>query len=156
VGLAVTVVGLICLIPLACLLVPIGWFVNVLVEQSILAMVTENLGMGDGFRRGFEVLRANLGVMILMWFILAIIGTIAGLLMGTPLVVFLGPALIGAVTGSETVLRGGFILTALCLVGYLPVLIVLGGILNAYIRSAWTLTYLRVTGKQAVQAAASM
>ena len=38
-------------------------------------------------------------------------------------------------------------LAALCFVAYLPVLILLNGVLRAYIESAWTLTYLRLTGK---------
>jgi len=30
-------------------------------------------------------------------------------------------------------------------VGYLPILIVLGGVLRAYIQTAWTLTYIQLT-----------
>jgi hypothetical protein len=37
---------------------------------------------------------------------------------------------------------------------YLPVLLVLSGILRAYIGSAWTLTYLRLTGRTPVPPAA--
>jgi len=37
------------------------------------------------------------------------------------------------------------IISALCCAAYIPVLILLVGILRAYIQSAWTLTYLRIT-----------
>jgi hypothetical protein len=33
-----------------------------------------------------------------------------------------------------------------CLVLYLPVLIILGGILKTYVSSVWTLTYRKLTG----------
>jgi hypothetical protein len=46
-----------------------------------------------------------------------------------------------------TALTSWLIIAGLCLVAYLPVLIVLGGILKAYIESAWTITYLRLTAK---------
>jgi hypothetical protein len=44
-------------------------------------------------------------------------------------------------------LGGGLLTAALCFLAYLPVLLVLSGILRAYIESAWTLTYMRLTNK---------
>ena len=58
--------ALICLIPLACVLVPVLWFVWVIVEQASIAIVIEDLGILDGLRRGWEVVRLNLGVMVVM------------------------------------------------------------------------------------------
>lgn len=147
-GLAITLVGLICIIPIVCLLVPIGWFISVLTEQANIAIVTENLGIMDGIKRGYEVLRANLGPIIVMWLILGLgVGLVGGLIIGLPIALLIGPAVIGVISGNETALGGGLLVTGLCLVAYLPVLIVANGILQSYIRSAWALTYLRLTGK---------
>lgn len=149
VPLAVTVVGLVCIIPLICLLVPIGWFISVLTEQANIAIVTENLGIIDGLKRGYQVLTANLGPMILMWLILGVgFSLVGGLIIGLPVFFIIGPAVIGAISGNQNALGGGLLVTGLCLVAYLPVLIVANGVLQSYIRSAWTLTYLRLTGKR--------
>jgi hypothetical protein len=149
VPLAISVIGLVCLIPLICLLVPIGWFVSVLTEQANIAIVTENLSLMDGLKRGYEVLRANLGPMIVMWLILVLgVSLVGGLIIGIPIALIVGPAVIGAFSGNETALGGGLLVTGLCLVAYLPVMIVANGILQSFIRSAWTLTYLRLTGKR--------
>ena len=147
--LVVSIIGWICLIPLICVLVPIGWFVSVLTEQANIAIVTENLGLVDGLKRGYEVLISNLGPMIIMWLILGIgFSLVGGLIIGLPIFFIIGPAVIGAISGNNNVLGGGLVVTGLCLVAYLPVFIVANGILQGYIRSAWTLTYLRLTGKR--------
>jgi len=139
---------LICLIPLVCLIVPFGWLVGVWIEQANIAIVVENLGIVDGLKRGWQVFRDNIGTMIVMGLILIIgVGMIGGFIIGIPLFAILIPALAGVFIGTENALGGGLLVAGLCFVAYLPVLLVLGGILHGYIESAWTLTYLRVTGK---------
>jgi hypothetical protein len=46
--------------------------------------------------------------------------------------------------------------SALCCVSYLPILIVVSGIIRAYIGSAWTLTFLRLTKWPADQKSADL
>ncbi|HEY6071965.1 MAG TPA: hypothetical protein VIV15_00885, partial [Anaerolineales bacterium] len=45
--------GLLCLIPFVCILVPIMIFLNLVLEQAFIAMVKENLGIMDGWNRGW-------------------------------------------------------------------------------------------------------
>src|SRR4030065_161277 len=59
-------IGFICIIPLLCLLIPISWAVMVVIEQAKAAIVLEDLGIGDGLRRGWEVVRAHVGELIVM------------------------------------------------------------------------------------------
>jgi len=140
-------VGLLCL-PLLCVLIPLGWLVGVYLEQVNLAMVIENLGIPAGVQRGWEVFRNNLGTMIIMGLILYLgVSLIGGLLIALPIGLIVVPALIGVMAGTDVFKQSGFVLAAICFVAYLPVLIVLNGVLRAYIESAWTLTYLRLTGK---------
>ena len=149
VGLVITIVGLVCLIPLICLLVPIGWLVTIITEQASIAIVVENLGILDGLRRGWDVVRNNLGPVIVMGLILILgVGLVGGFIIGLPFAAIVLPALFGVIAGTPTAIRGGLAFAALCLVAYLPVLIVLNGILRGYIESAWTLTFLRLTGRQ--------
>ncbi len=141
---------LICLIPLICLLVPVAWFVSVIVEQAINAIVIENLGVFAGLQRGWAVVKANLGTMIVMALILFIgVGVIGGFIIGLPLVLVVAPAVIGVIAGSGRATGSGLLISGLCFVAYLPVLLALSGILNGYTGSAWTLTFMRLTGRQA-------
>ena len=142
--------GALCLIPLICILVPVVWFVSVIVEQASIAIVVENLGVMDGLRRGWELVRANLGTMIVMALILLLgVNVIGGLIIGLPVVLIVVPAVLGGAIGGERAFGGGLIFALVCFVAYLPVLLVLSGILRGYIETAWTLTFLRLTAKPA-------
>jgi hypothetical protein len=160
IGLGILTLGivLICLVPFICLLVPIGWLIGVILEQANIAIVVEDLNILDGFKRGWEVFRENIGTMVVMGLILGIGGAVVGFIMALPFLIIVVPAAIGVAgglaSGSDVMFGSGLIIAGLCFVGYLPVLIVLSGILQAYIKSAWTLTYLQLTGKAGVEAVA--
>jgi len=135
-----------CLIPLLCLLLPLGMAVGVWVEQSTIAIIVEDLGIIDGLKRGWEVVWTNIGTMILMWLILVlVIGIIGSFIIGLPFFAIAIPSMIGVLLGTETVQSTAMILGAVGLICYLPFLIVLAGILRSYTESAWTLTFLRLT-----------
>jgi hypothetical protein len=146
--------GLVCLIPLICILVPVFWFVSVIVEQASIAIVLEDLGVMDGLRRGWEVVRLNLGTMIVMALILSLgVAGIGGFIIALPIAFVVLPAIIGTAVGqvpTDQTLPAGWILAAVCIVAYLPVLLILNGILRSYIETAWTLTFMRLTGKPPV------
>lgn len=143
-------IAFLCLIPLMCLAIPVGWLVWIWVEQANIAIVVENLRITEALRRGWQVFRDNLGIMIVMGLILIVgFGLIGGLIISAPLFLVAVPAILGAAIGGRASESTGLVIAGLCLVVYLPVLIVLSGILKAYIESAWTLTYLRITGKPA-------
>jgi len=147
---------LICLIPLICLLVPVSWLVTVVFEQINIAIVVEDLDIIAGLKRGWEVFRENIGNMIVMGLILGIGGFIIGFILAIPLIIVMVPVAIGIIggttSGSEFLFGGGIAVALICLATYLPVLIVLNGILQSYIKTTWTLTYLRLTGGKAAEA----
>ncbi len=142
-------IGFLCMLPLICILIPVMWLVSVFIEQANLAVVLDDLDIVAGLRRGWDVFRDNLGNLIVIGLILGIGGAIVGFIFALPLMLLVIPAALGAVWGGVTEsalpLGGGIATALLCFVGYLPFLIVLGGILRAYIQSAWTLTYLQLT-----------
>jgi hypothetical protein len=144
-------VGIACWLPLLCILAPILWFITVIVEQAGIAIVLENLGILDGLRRGWQVVRENLGTMIVMALILLLgVGFIGGLIIALPIVLIVVPAVIGASVGRQEG-YGSIILAVVCFIAYLPVLLVLSGILRSYIQTAWTLTFMRLTAAKPVE-----
>lgn len=136
-------VGFLCIIPLVCILIPASWVLAVVVEQAQSAIVIKDLGMLDGLKHGWEIVRSNAVPMIIMTLILGIGSVIIGILIALPLILALIPIIIGMETLRES-LTPIYISLACCAV-YMPVLIFFNGILTAYIQSAWTLTYLRLT-----------
>lgn len=140
-------IALICMIPLFCLLLPVGWFVGIIIEQANVALVVEDIGILEAIQRGWDVVKDNVGAMIVMGLILLIGGGIAAALLTVPFALVVLPVVFGAVSGNDAGLGLGIGVSLLCGVVYLPILLVLSGILRAYIGSAWTLTYLRLSSK---------
>jgi len=140
-------IGVLCLIPLLCILIPVMILVGVYVTLTTVALVVENLGVFEAFRRAWEVARANVGPLLVMTVILILGSAIVGLLLAAPFILILVPVVATVAVGTQTALSSGLILGGVCLVLYLPVLIVLNGILNTYVLGAWTLTFRRLTGQ---------
>ncbi len=145
-------IGLICFLPLLCVLIIVLWFVGLIVQMAESAIVIENLGIMDGLRRGWDVVKTHLGPVLVMWLILLVIGIAIGLLIAIPVLVTIVPAAIAfglANANAQTLTFGPLIIGLVCCTIYFPFLLVLNGILTAYIQSAWTLTYLRLTAARA-------
>jgi len=138
--------GLLCCIPLFCLMVPAIWAISLWVDQASIAIVIENLGILDGMNRGWEVIKTNAGTMVIMWLILILgLGLIGGTILALPFIVVFFPVFISLAANNGHPMWAGLLIGALCLVAYLPFFIVLGGILRGYIQAAWTLTFMRLT-----------
>jgi len=100
----------------------------------------------EGIRRGLEVVRTNLGPMFVMGVILVLgLGFIASFAIGLPFLFIMAPLIVGAIAGSGEFLRGRFVVSVVCFYLYLPVVVLLSGVLRVYISSAWTNTNLRLT-----------
>jgi hypothetical protein len=137
-----------CLIPLMCLFIPVMWAVNVVIEQANIALVVENLGITEAISHGWQVVKNNIGNMIVMSFILFLgVSLIGGIIIGLPLLIVAAPAFVGIAAGTTEALRNGMIVSVFLFLVYLPILLLLSGILRSYTSSAWTLTYLRLTTK---------
>jgi hypothetical protein len=134
-----------CLIPLICLAIPLG-----LVASGYLSMVQNGIVLGrqgvfEALGRGWTLLKANFWPLVLVAVILWVVGLVAGLLMSAPLLIAALPLLAVALSQPNQDLAAYLPLIG-CFVLYLPVLIVLGGILKTYVSGVWTLTYRRLTG----------
>jgi hypothetical protein len=141
-------VGLIGMVPLLigcfCLLVPIMFVVGMIVRQAENAIVLEDLRVMPALSRGWDVFRANLGPIVLMAIILAVIALVIGFVITLPVILIVFPAVIAFAAGDAQNWTPLIMMTVgLCI--YTPILLVLNGIMMAFTESAWTLTYMRLT-----------
>lgn len=139
-------VGLICLIPLICLMIPAFWLFGIIIEQANVAVVADDVDVLESLNRAWKMFKANLGNLVVVGLILAIAGFIIGLIIAIPFVAALLPLIPAFINGQsgQAVLSG---LTASLVIAliYLPIAVLLNGILQAYVGAVWTLTYRRLT-----------
>ena len=127
-----------------CLLIPIMFVLRIIFRQAERAVVLEDMALLPSLSRGWEVFRANLGPIIVMAIILGIIGFVVGIVISLPILLVVIPAAMAFTFGNgDGTMPFIFITACVCL--YAPVLLVLNGIVTAFIESAWTLTYMRLT-----------
>ena len=136
-------IGFACLLPLICILVPISWVVTIIIEQANAAIVLDDLSLMDGLRRGWEIVKSNLGPTLIMGLILFVIAFVVGLVVAIPIFIIAFPAMLGFFAGGGENTTPLIVMTV-CFCLYLPVALVLQGIMIAYTGSAWTLTYMRL------------
>lgn len=141
-------VGFLCLLPLICLLIPVLWAVNLIIEQANRAIVLEDRSMLDAFKRGWEILKGNPGPLIVMSLILFGISFAVGIVIALPILMTIFPAIFALVMNEGRSFTPLYIaIGVLCL--YAPISWLLSGILNTFVHSAWTLTWMRLTNKPA-------
>jgi hypothetical protein len=134
----------ICLTPLACLGFLLVAVLGVFTYLAQIAAVTQNLGFGDAFGRAWDVVQRNIGAVVLLAVLLVIITLVAGFIIAVPFLIALAPLGIAAFAyfnGNPQAASAGAIVAGLCFVLWIPVAIVLGGILETWHISAWTLAY---------------
>jgi hypothetical protein len=79
--------------------------------------------------------------------LLAIIGFVAGLVIAIPVFLVVFPTIFAFAMGQGETYTP-LIFMAVCMCIYIPIALVLQGIITAYTESAWTLTYMRITQPQ--------
>lgn len=139
-------VGFLCLLPLICLLIPVGIAVGIIIEQANRAIILEDLSMLDGLKRGWEITRSNAGPIIIMALILFGISLVLGVVIALPIFIIVFPTIFALVLGEGRSFTPLYLALA-CFCLYIPVAWLLNGILATFTQSAWTLTYLRLTQK---------
>jgi hypothetical protein len=150
IGVVTAGIGFLCLLPLFCLLIPLALAYSVYSEIANVALVKEGLGATDALERAWQVLRNNLGNLALMAIILIIGGFVVNIIIAIPLFVAIAPLVAGMFSGTQSGFGQGLNVFLICLVVYLPVLIVLNGIVQSYLHAAWTLAYGEIAGGAAL------
>jgi hypothetical protein len=138
-------IGFLCAVPLLCVLVPALFAIGIVVQQANAAMVIEDLSMMDGVRRAWGVVKKNVGPVLLIWLITAVIGGVIGFVLALPVLITVIPAAVALAASPNEFPTAIVAVAGLCFVLYIPVLIVAQGILTSYVESVWALTFLRLT-----------
>ena len=160
----ITAVGLILLVILLAIVVAAALsLVTHFIRRTI---VLENLGVFEGIRRGFALVRQRLGDTVIMWILMIALGlAFAVLMIPVILVLILAGVVIGGLPGllvgwlASLAAEGPAPWIAGAAIGvpiFLAVLIVpalfLSGLVEVFKSSTWTLTYREVTALQTIQA----
>lgn len=144
------IVGIVGMMPIMigclCLLVPVMFVLGMIFRQAENAVVLEEMGVLPAIARGWEVFKANLGPIILMAIILGVLGAVAGFVIAIPIFIIVFPAMFAYMLGGGSNMP--LILMGVCMCIFIPVALILQGIIMAYTESAWTLTYMRLTKPQ--------
>ena len=134
-------IGLICFLPLICLLIPLGIALSIYTLLTQIALIVEELDIVAAFQRAWDVFRSNLGEVIVMGLILGVGGFVVGLILAIPFILMVLPFITGLIVGTDTSTVAGLSLTLIGILFYIPVLFVASGIMRTFITGSWTLTY---------------
>jgi hypothetical protein len=108
------------------------------------AAILEGLGWIDAFKRGWDVLKNNLGPTILFWLIFVVIGLIFGVL----ILGVLGGASVPFIALFANTDPGPWILAPICIGGLLFIIIaaLINSVVTTFTSATWTLAYREMTG----------
>ncbi len=111
------------------------------------AAILESMGWIDAFKRGWQVLKENLGPTIIFWLIFLVIGLILGTVVFGGLAVVTLP-FIAALSQTDP---GPWIIAPICVGGVLGMIVFafIGGIVETFTSATWTLVYRDLTGLKA-------
>jgi len=138
-------IGMLCIIPFLCVLVPVFWAISILIEQTVIAMVLENRGIVDGLKRAWQVIKANWGPYLVMSLIVIFGAGILQVLISLPAIAIVVPVVFALIAQTKAALTAGIGIAVIFFLIYLPIAIALNSILTSYIGTAWTVTYRRLT-----------
>lgn len=141
-------IGVICLLPLLVVLVPLFIAAGVYVNLSRVAVVIENIGIMAAFVRSLQVIRANIGAIILMALLLFVAPWLMGIILSVPFAAAGLPALLGLTISESDFILKGLAGTLLCAIAYFPIYLLFVGIINTFTTGAWTLVYRRLIGQR--------
>jgi hypothetical protein len=141
----------ICLAPLACIGFLLIAVLSVYTLLAQVAAVVDDLPAMAALSKAWQVVQANLAGVIVLGLILIVINFVFSFLVATVTAALIGPAFVGAVIagqGENPNASMAFIAVgALCLTALIPVLIVIGGVVQTWVTAVWTLAYKHFTGR---------
>ena len=142
--------GAVCAFPLMLLFIPLWILVYALMEQSIAAIVVDNLNFSSALQRAWELVKKNLGVMALISIIIYLGFMIVGMIISVPMMIPMFGFIFNNMT-SEPDMQAFQSLTrnmVWWMLAFSPIYAVFQGILLTFMQAAWTLTYMRLTKPQ--------
>lgn len=138
--------GFICLAPAVILSLLLSIPIGVLQRLAVRACVFEELGVRASIARAWEILRGNLGWLLLVWLVLAIASAGVMVLIGFPLAAVWW--LLLSTAWLAMLFSPLFSVVLLLLIGLAAWLVVsaVGGVVETFTSATWTLAYRELTG----------
>jgi hypothetical protein len=138
--------GALLVIPLACVLALAYIPFAIVAHFAQFAVVLDDLGVGDAFRKGWAVLQTNLGPIIVLGLLIIVIGFVVGLLIFSAFLALALPVAAMLAVGGARLDVLVIASAAVAFLLYLPIALVLSGILQTWTTAAWTLAWKHFTG----------
>lgn len=134
---------------LICLTIPISIGVGLLLTQTNIFIVAENMNVIDAIKASWEfVFEKNLGNYLLMFLIVGVGGWIVSFALAIPIFMLLVPIGMGIFLSEGAMLGAGLLIgLGIFFALYIPVAILVNGILTAFVQAVWTLTYHELRSK---------
>lgn len=137
-----------CLLALLCLLIPLGIFLSLIYPFAMRGAVLRDMSVGDSIRHGYQVLRDNLGIILLLSLAFLILNIVVGLI---TLAILLPLGLAVAVPTNlladtnATFLQG--LIIVLGAIAATAITAVISALVVSWQSSTFTLAYMEFTGK---------
>jgi hypothetical protein len=116
-------------------------------------MIIHKLAVRDGIRHGWQVLRTNIGEIIVLGIIFLLIGFVVGivtLIVALPLaLIFVVPIILSAVQGNAVITGATVILAFFGVLAFILVSAAISSILRTFQSTTFTLAYHQWAGKKA-------
>lgn len=135
--------GAVCTAPLSLLTYPLTFVWYAYMEQSMAAIVADNMNVLEAAKQGWEVLRKNTEAVVVIGLVLYFgLSIITGLALAPMIVpLFAIPFAIGLEESRNALL----LFASVCAAVYVPLFAIFQGVVMAFMKSGWILTYLRLT-----------
>ena len=143
--------GVACIIiPLICVLSIYSIIAGGIQMLGDRAIMIDQVGAMDAIRQGWALFRSNLGNIIIMGIILAIIGAIVGFIAVLVGGIVLAPSIVLMVTQSSS--QSGpqalsFVVLGVSILAFIIIVAIISSVVVAFRATVWTLIYRQISGK---------
>ena len=133
----------ICMMPIMFLMYPALYVAIVWMEQAVNGIIVDNMTVMEAARQGWNLVRNNLLSVALMALVIYLgIGFVTGIIIAPMMIpFFIVPFSFTESEANWTILS----ISMLCTVAFIPLFAFISGLSMIFSKSAWVLTYLRLT-----------
>ena len=152
-------IGMLCVMPLYCLLIPAMFLVYAFTTQGQVAILADDMGVTDALKRSWELIRGNFWGILLLSIVIYIGIWLINMLISIP---FMIPMYVDmfrmmeSFDSMQAMQMNWMRSSVIWMLIYAPVYSLVQGISLTFIQSAWTVTYLRLTRPPALPEAPAL
>ena len=141
-------IGLLCLLPLMLLFVPLAWLIELYLVLATMALVIEDLDVITALQRGWQMLKQHFWSAVIMGILLTFIHVIVSFLLALLVMAIVIPLVAFLLFTTSTSDYITMLLVAGAFAVFVAIILslVVMGLLQTYLESAWVLTYRHFLG----------